>query len=114
MFRAIRDGDKRAVALKVLPWLGDPALRRQALREIEIMKRFRHPRILHLDAHGELPDGGGLWLELELCDGSVSGTVAYAWRNRWPRAASALNAGVSAPAASGRRETVQVLFPPQE
>ena len=34
---------------------------------------------------------------IELCEGRVSGTVAYAWRKRRPRAASALNAGVSMP-----------------
>jgi hypothetical protein len=30
---------------------------------------------------------------IEPCDGSVSGAVAYAWRNRRPRAATALKAG---------------------
>ena len=76
VFRAIRERDGRAVALKVLPWLGDAELRRRAVREIEIMKRFRHPRILQLEDHGELPDGGGLWLELELCAGSVEDALA--------------------------------------
>ena len=36
---------------------------------------------------------------IEACEGSVSGTVAYAWRKRMPRRASASNAGVSTPAA---------------
>lgn len=76
VFRAVRERDGLAVALKVLPLLGDPALRRGAVDEIEIMKRFRHPRILHLEAHGELPDGGGLWLEIELCKRSVEDALA--------------------------------------
>src|SRR5829696_1165288 len=46
---------------------------------------------------------------MEACEGSVSGTVAYAWRNRRPRAASALKAGVSAPAASGPIASARVV-----
>ena len=41
--------------------------------------------------------------------GSVSGAVAYAWRKRRPRAASALNAGVSTPRASGPTASARVV-----
>jgi hypothetical protein len=45
----------------------------------------------------------------DACDGKVSGTVAYAWRNRRPRAASALNAGVETPTASGPIASARVV-----
>ena len=48
-------------------------------------------------------------VNIELCDGSVSGTVAYAWRNRRPRTATALNAGVSTPVASGPIASARVV-----
>src|SRR4051794_2584604 len=46
---------------------------------------------------------------IDVWEGSVSGTVAYACRKRRPRAASALNAGVSIPDASGPMESARVV-----
>src|SRR5262249_11981677 len=44
-----------------------------------------------------------------LCAGSVSGIVVYACRKRRPRAASALNAGVCTPTASGPTASARVV-----
>src|SRR6187200_2849658 len=44
-----------------------------------------------------------------MCEGRVSGTVEYAWRNRRPRAASALNAGVTMPLAPGPIASARVV-----
>ena len=46
---------------------------------------------------------------IEVWDGSVSGTVAYACRKRRPRAASALREGVSMPRASGPTASARVV-----
>ena len=46
---------------------------------------------------------------IDVWDGSVSGTVAYACRKRRPRAASALKEGVSMPCASGPIASARVV-----
>jgi hypothetical protein len=46
---------------------------------------------------------------IEVCAGSVSGTVVYACVNRWPLAASALKAGVVTPRASGPIASARVV-----
>ncbi|MEJ7598630.1 MAG: protein kinase [Kofleriaceae bacterium] len=71
VYRAFRELDGRAIALKVLAFSGGGRRRAQALWEIRAMRRYPHPRLLALMESGELSSGGGVWLELELCRGSV-------------------------------------------
>lgn len=76
VFRAVREFDQREVALKVLPLIGDSALRAAALRELNTMDPLDHRNLLPLGARGFLPGGVGIWLELELCNGSVRDRLA--------------------------------------
>jgi len=76
VFRATRLGDAREVALKIVPLLGGADACAHVLRELARGKRIDHPRILAPTARGALPDATGIWLELELCRGSVLDLVA--------------------------------------
>ena len=48
-------------------------------------------------------------MSIDVCEGSVSGTVAYACRKRVPRVAMALNDGVVMPTASGPMASARVV-----
>lgn len=52
--------------------------RRRIERELDLMQRFDHPALLSLGARGALPGEVGLWVETELCRGSVLDLVSEA------------------------------------
>jgi hypothetical protein len=90
VFRAKRERDGRAVALKVVPLTGGAEQRRRVARELALVQRIEHPRIVGCSAAGALGDDIGVWLELELCRGSVLDLVAEADAPMAPARACAL------------------------
>lgn len=78
VYRATRQRDGVAVALKILPLSGGAEQLQSLAREPDVMERFDHPRILSLHARGVLSGNTGLWLETELCRGSVLDLLAEA------------------------------------
>jgi serine/threonine protein kinase len=76
VFRATR-ADGHAVALKIIPLRGAAACAR-VLRALAERERVIHPRLLWPAAWGKLPGDDGIWLELELCRGSVLDKVTEA------------------------------------
>jgi hypothetical protein len=76
VFQATRDTDHHAVAIKVVPLIGRAAQRIRVQRELDLMQRLQHPRLLGVTAHGSLPNDVGLWLEMERCRGSAMDLVA--------------------------------------
>lgn len=75
VFRAIRHDDHREVALKVVPLLGSTAQRLRAERELRLVQEVDHPHVLTAARHGGLEHDAGIWLEMELCRGSLLDVV---------------------------------------
>lgn len=71
VYRANRVADGREVALKIVPVDGGTDRCAEALQALERDTPADHPQLLAATARGTLPDGAGIWLEMELCDGSV-------------------------------------------
>lgn len=71
VYLATRLGDHRKVALKLVPVSGgiDPC--RRAIRMLHQTTAVEHPQILASTARGTLSDDSGIWLEMELCRGSL-------------------------------------------
>jgi hypothetical protein len=70
VYRARRD-DGREVALKIVPVPGGADGCQQAHRELDRCPPADAPQLLAAAARGTLPGDTGIWLEIELCDGSV-------------------------------------------
>jgi serine/threonine protein kinase len=90
VFRARRERDGQAVALKVVPLTGGTEQRRRVARELALVRRIDHPRIVGCSAAGALDGDAGVWLEFELCRGSVLDLVAEADAPMAPTRACAL------------------------
>jgi serine/threonine protein kinase len=71
VYRARRQGDGRAVALKIVPVPGGADGCARAHRELDRCPATEHPALLAATARGTLPGCTGIWLEMELCHGSV-------------------------------------------
>lgn len=78
VFRARRHSDRRSVAIKVVPLLGAPGHRERLERELNLQRGLSHSALLGIGACGALPDSEGLWLETELCRGSMLDLVSEA------------------------------------
>ncbi|HEX3480424.1 MAG TPA: CHAT domain-containing protein [Kofleriaceae bacterium] len=76
VYRATREADDREVALKLVPIDGGTERCAEALQALELDRPVEHPQLLAATARGRLPDGNGIWLEMELCDGSVLDLVS--------------------------------------
>src|SRR5262249_41814518 len=70
VYSATRADGNRPVALKVIPFAREDAQLAVA-GELERSRVPAHPGVLQHDRHGTLPDGAGMWLDMELCQGSV-------------------------------------------
>jgi hypothetical protein len=68
--RAQRERDGIAVALKIVPLHG-PEQRARLERELALTSRLANPGLLARGAHGVLPGDTAIWIEAELCRGSV-------------------------------------------
>jgi serine/threonine protein kinase len=71
VYRARRQADGRDVALKIVPVLGGADGCARAHDELDRCPPADHPQLLAATARGPLPGDTGIWLEIELCDGSV-------------------------------------------
>lgn len=71
VYRATRLADQHEVALKIVPVGGGAERCAHALEALDRCNPIDHPRLLSATARGALPDGSGIWLEMERCDGSV-------------------------------------------
>lgn len=71
VYRARRQTDGQDVALKILPVPGGADGCARAHRELDRCPAVDHPQLLAATARGTLPGDTGIWLEMELCDGSV-------------------------------------------
>jgi tetratricopeptide (TPR) repeat protein len=71
VYRARRQADGQDVALKIVPVPGGADACARAHRELERRPAADHPRLLAATALGILPGDTGIWLEMELCNGSV-------------------------------------------
>jgi serine/threonine protein kinase len=71
VYRARRQADGRDVALKIVPVLGGADGCARAHAELDRCPPADHPQLLAATARGTLPGDTGIWLEIELCDGSV-------------------------------------------
>ncbi len=69
--RATRMADGREVALKILPVDGGSDRCAKALQDLDRDRPVDHPHLLAATARGTLPEGTGIWLEMDLCDGSA-------------------------------------------
>ncbi len=63
--------DEREVALKIVPVLGGVDGCARAHGELDRCPSIDHPQLLAASARGTLPGDTGIWLETELCTGSV-------------------------------------------
>jgi hypothetical protein len=84
VYRARRRSDGREVALKImLPHVTvDDAARESFLREIEVTRSLRHPRIVELLDFGYA--GDGFFFAMELCPGGSAAALAKAAGGRLP------------------------------
>ena len=73
--RARRNGACRDVAIKVVQASSRDAADRLA-RELWKSRRHRHRHLLQIDRSDALPDDGGVWLEMELCRGTLFDRLA--------------------------------------
>jgi serine/threonine protein kinase len=76
VYRARRLADGQAIALKIVPVPGGADGCARAHRELDRCPAVEHPALLAATARGTLPDDTGIWLEMELCDGSVLDRLA--------------------------------------
>lgn len=70
VFRAQRLRDRDTVALKVVPLL-DAEHARRIERGLELERSLHHKRLLTARASGVVGNGSAMWIETELCRGSV-------------------------------------------
>jgi serine/threonine protein kinase len=78
VYSATRRVDGRTVALKIVAVAGGPEQCARVCEEISLTESVPNERILAPNAHGVLPDSTGVWLEMELCRGSLLDVLADA------------------------------------
>jgi serine/threonine protein kinase len=71
VFQARRLDNQRDVALKIVPVPGGAAACARVLDALAQLAPTPDPAIIAASQLGALPDGTGIWLEMELCQGSV-------------------------------------------
>lgn len=71
VYRARRHADGQDVALKIVPVAGGADGCADALRALDRCPAADHPHLLAATARGILPGDTGIWLDMELCNGSV-------------------------------------------
>jgi hypothetical protein len=82
VFRATRLEDARQVAMKIIAWRGDWDLRAQIdhtfaqLAVCDPTCTLKHPHLVTPTACGRIGGDTGLWLEMDLCRGSVLDLVS--------------------------------------
>ncbi|HWU90965.1 MAG TPA: response regulator, partial [Kofleriaceae bacterium] len=75
VFRAKRQ-DGRRIALKIVRLRGGAAHCARVLRRLALVERTGHPAFVEPRAWGALPGDAGIWLETELCEGSLLDLVS--------------------------------------
>jgi Protein kinase domain/Caspase domain len=73
--RATRLDGQRDVALKIVPLAGGAEQRLRVDRELRLLQEIAHPHVLAVTRHGFLEHDTGMWLEMELCRGSLLDVV---------------------------------------
>jgi serine/threonine protein kinase len=71
VFRATREADGQAVALKVTPLVADRERRERIEQHLDLLRRLDHPGLLTYDHRGAMSNDAWLWFDMALCRGSV-------------------------------------------